>query len=33
MVVQSGHVGIYVESGLILSSGLTGNETAVHPLT
>ncbi|KQQ80933.1 NlpC/P60 family protein [Arthrobacter sp. Leaf137] len=34
MVVQSGHVGIYVGNGQVLSSGLNGkNETAVHPLT
>lgn len=34
MVVQSGHVGIYVGDGQVLSSGLNGrNETAVHPLT
>ncbi|CCQ47516.1 putative uncharacterized protein [Pseudarthrobacter siccitolerans] len=33
MVVQSGHVGIYVGDGQVLSSGLNGkNETAVHPL-
>ncbi|MGY4544030.1 cell wall-associated NlpC family hydrolase [Arthrobacter sp. UYNi723] len=34
MVVQSGHVGIYVGDGQVLSSGLNGkNETAVHPLS
>ncbi|ADX75164.1 NlpC/P60 family protein (plasmid) [Pseudarthrobacter phenanthrenivorans Sphe3] len=34
MVVQPGHVGIYVGNGQVLSSGLNGkNETAVHPLT
>ncbi|MFP5365857.1 MAG: NlpC/P60 family protein, partial [Actinomycetes bacterium] len=34
MVMQPGHVGIYVGNGQVLSSGLNGkNETAVHPLT
>lgn len=34
MVMQPGHVGIYVGDGQVLSSGLNGkNETAVHPLT
>lgn len=34
MVVQPGHVGIYVGNGQVLSSGLNGkNETAVHPLS
>lgn len=33
MVMQPGHVGIYVGNGQVLSSGLNGkNETAVHPL-
>lgn len=34
MVVQSGHVGIYVGNGQVLSSGMNGkNETVVHPLS
>ncbi|MFY9633441.1 MAG: NlpC/P60 family protein [Cellulosimicrobium cellulans] len=34
MVMQPGHVGIYLGNGQVLSSGLNGkNETAVHPLT
>ncbi|MCQ6270137.1 NlpC/P60 family protein [Pseudarthrobacter sp. R1] len=34
MVMQPGHVGIYVGDGQVLSSGLNGkNETAVHPLS
>jgi cell wall-associated NlpC family hydrolase len=34
MVMQPGHVGIYVGNGQVLSSGLNcKNETAVHPLT
>jgi peptidoglycan DL-endopeptidase CwlO len=34
MVMQPGHVGIYVGNAQVLSSGLNGkNETAVHPLT
>ncbi len=34
MVVQSGHVGIYVGNGQVLSSGMNGtNQTVVHPLS
>ncbi|KQQ80927.1 hypothetical protein ASF64_12850 [Arthrobacter sp. Leaf137] len=34
MIIQPGHVGIYLGDGQVLSSGLKGkNETAVHPLT
>jgi cell wall-associated NlpC family hydrolase len=34
MVVQPGHVGIYVGNGQVLSSGMNGkNETVVHPLS
>ena len=34
MVMQPGHVAIYVGNGQVLSSGLNGkNETAVHPLS
>lgn len=34
MVVQSGHVGIYVGNGQVLSSGMNGkNQTIVHPLS
>ncbi|MEC5182218.1 NlpC/P60 family protein [Arthrobacter sp. CG_A4] len=34
MVVQSGHIGIYVGNGQVLSSGMNGaNQTVVHPLS
>lgn len=34
MVVQSGHVGIFVGNGKVLSGGMNGaNETVVHPLS
>ena len=34
MVVQSGHVGIFVGGGKVLSGGMNGvNETVVHPLS
>jgi cell wall-associated NlpC family hydrolase len=34
MVVQSGHVGIFVGNGQVLSSGMNGkNQTVVHPLS
>lgn len=34
MVVQSGHVGIYVGNGQVLSSGMNGkNQTVVHPMS
>jgi cell wall-associated NlpC family hydrolase len=34
MVVQSGHVGIYVGNNQVLSSGMNGkNQTVVHPLS
>ncbi|WP_346925265.1 hypothetical protein, partial [uncultured Arthrobacter sp.] len=34
MVVQPGHVGIYVGNGQVLSSGMNGtNQTVVHPMS
>lgn len=34
MVVQPGHIGIYVGNGQVLSSGMNGqNQTVVHPLS
>lgn len=34
MVIQPGHIGIYVGNGQVLSSGMNGkNETVVHPLS
>jgi cell wall-associated NlpC family hydrolase len=33
MVVQSGHVAIYAGDGQVISSGINGNQTAVHPLS
>ena len=34
MVVQSGHVGIFVGNGNVLSGGMNGsNQTVVHPLS
>jgi cell wall-associated NlpC family hydrolase len=33
MVVQSGHVAIYAGDGNVISSGINGNQTAVHPLS
>ena len=34
MVVQPGHIGIYVGKGQVLSSGMNGkNQTVVHPLS
>lgn len=34
MVIQPGHIGIYVGNGQVLSSGMNGkNQTVVHPLS
>ena len=34
MVVQPGHIGIFVGNGQVLSSGKNGkNQTVVHPLS
>ncbi|MBO1269011.1 NlpC/P60 family protein [Arthrobacter cavernae] len=33
MIVQSGHVAIYIGNGQALSGGLNGNQTAIHPIS
>ena len=33
MIVQSGHVAIYIGNGQAISGGINGNQTGIHPIS